>query len=249
MKHTIGLMSGTSMDGIDAALISTDGQQAIHEITHLSMQYPKPFHILLKACEYSAQRHQGDLALMEQQFSHDLNTYLLEALKLNPTDISELLQNQPVQLNDIIRQSTQYHADVVNSLLEKSPNYLSKIDVIGYHGQTLYHNPAAKRTLQIGDGQLLANLTNINAVNQFRLADVNAGGQGAPLAPMYHRALALRDQHIPLAIVNCGGIANVTFILGEAENDLIGFDTGPGNVLLDQYRLKRQMKWAGIIKH
>jgi anhydro-N-acetylmuramic acid kinase len=109
-----------------------------------------------------------------------------------------------------------------------------QINVIGYHGQTVFHSPAKKVTIQLGDGALLANLTGIPVINDFRTQDILSGGQGAPFAPLYHQALAIRDKHLPLAVVNCGGIANVTIIQGPLAEQTVGFDTGPGNGLIDR---------------
>ena len=124
-------------------------------------------------------------------------------------------------------------------LLKNTELTANKIDVIGYHGQTLFHQPSAKITIQVGNGQQLATATDITVVNDFRTRDIEAGGQGAPFAPLYHQALAIRDDMVPVAIVNCGGIANVTFISGKSTSNVVGFDTGPGNGLIDRY-IKRQ---------
>ena len=106
----------------------------------------------------------------------------------------------------------------------------AEIAWLGYHGQTLLHRPGEGRTWQIGDSALLASLTGISTVGDFRSADVAMGGQGAPLVPLYHAALA---QHAglqpPLLVLNLGGVGNVTYIGSDAETDLIAFDTGPGN--------------------
>ena len=107
--------------------------------------------------------------------------------------------------------------------------------MIGYHGQTLFHSPANKISLQIGSGSQLAELTGITVINDFRSNDIHHGGQGAPFAPLYHQALAVRDKKYPLVVVNCGGIANISEITGPDENSLFGFDTGPGNGLIDRY--------------
>ena len=108
-------------------------------------------------------------------------------------------------------------------------------DVIGFHGQTITHDPAAGFTWQLGDGQWLARETGMDVVYDFRTADIKAGGQGAPLLPVYHQAL-VRQAEIkhPCAVLNIGGVANVTWI-GPEDNDLMGFDTGPGNALMDDF--------------
>ena len=121
------------------------------------------------------------------------------------------------------------HANLVESLLSKYGLLSSEIDIIGFHGQTIHHNPKEHFTLQIGDGALLAELLGISVVNNFRSADVEAGGQGAPLTPVYHRALVQNFEE-PTVIVNIGGVANVSFI---SDTCLLAFDTGPGNALID----------------
>jgi len=131
-------------------------------------------------------------------------------------------------------QITKKHASAVHSFLAAQKIAADQIDVIGFHGQTLWHKPKEGKTLQLGDGAMLAAMTGIDVVNDFRSADMLAGGQGAPLVPLYHRALA-HDLQKPLAIVNIGGVANITWI---GDEELIAFDTGPGNALLDDWVLK-----------
>jgi len=99
--------------------------------------------------------------------------------------------------------------------------------LIGFHGQTLLHNPSARITIQVGQGQALADSLGVTVVNDFRSQDVALGGQGAPFAPLYHQALAIRDNRWPLVVINCGGIANVSCIQGPDNKDLLGFDTAP----------------------
>jgi anhydro-N-acetylmuramic acid kinase len=241
---SIGLMSGTSMDGIDAALIITNGEFGIEEIANSTIDYKREFHLLLKAAEYTVRKFEGNLEQAELNFSENLINYLKDIYKKNDVSeelarLSDYLRIKEISLNDIISHSTELHAEAIKLLLEKSGYNYKNIDLIGYHGQTLYHNPGKKLTIQVGDGQLLANLTGIKVINNFRENDVLNGGQGAPLAPLYHQALAIRDNKYPLAVINCGGIANVTVISGAKHQDIIGFDTGPGNGLIDQYiRLK-----------
>ena len=112
------------------------------------------------------------------------------------------------------------------------------IDVIGFHGQTLWHHPKEGVTFQIGDGALLAKATGIPVVNDFRSADVKAGGQGAPLVPLYHRALAAGLPK-PVAILNVGGVSNITWIGGDSDDEILAFDVGPGNAPLDDWVLRR----------
>ncbi len=197
---SIGLMSGTSMDGIDAVLMETDGKYIISSKAALSLAYEPKFQLELRQAEVASRKAKNNAASL-----------------------------------DIIIKSTELHAKLVKDLLKKANLSPKDIDVIGYHGQALYHNPSEVITIQIGDGQLLANLTGIKVVNNFRIDDVRNGGQGAPLAPLYHQSLAIRDTYFPVAVVNCGGIANISIINGADESQVIGFDTGPGNVLIDRY--------------
>lgn len=134
-------------------------------------------------------------------------------------------------------QITKKHATAVAAFLRAQNLATDQIDLIGFHGQTLWHKPKKGQTLQLGDGAMLAALTGIDVVNDFRSADMNAGGQGAPLVPLYHRALA-QEIKKPLAVVNIGGVANITWIGSERDKDLVAFDTGPGNALLDDWVLE-----------
>ena len=130
---------------------------------------------------------------------------------------------------------TDAHADAVRRLLSEANLSPSQIACVGFHGQTILHRPAEWRTWQIGDGQLLADSVGIPVVNEFRLADVKAGGQGAPFVPLYHQVLT-RGMDLPVVVVNIGGVANVTYV--GADGELIAFDTGPGNAALDDWALK-----------
>lgn len=210
----IGLMSGTSMDGVDAALLELDDNGAIlSDLGHASLDYTSETKLLLKAMEFSVRSVKGDLALACLHFGRN-------------TDIQ-------LTLDDVIRHSTDLHIECVKQLLNKTGYHAHDISIIGYHGQTVYHSPADKITLSLGDPQYMADQLGINAIHDFRREDVAAGGQGAPFAPLYHYALTSRDNTIPIGIINCGGIANVTIIPNNNESDMIAFDTGPGNGLID----------------
>ncbi len=139
----------------------------------------------------------------------------------------------PHSIREAERVLTQAHAVAVEALLEKARLPREAVALVGFHGQTILHRPQRRWTWQIGDGALLARLTGIDVVNDFRSADVKAGGQGAPLVPLYHAALARNSQlGRPLAIVNIGGVANVTYI---NEDFVLAFDTGPGNAPIDDW--------------
>lgn len=187
----IGMMSGTSCDGIDAALIHTDGVSIDDFGPTLTLPYDGAFRARLQSC-FGARA---------------------------PSATVE-------------RELTERHAEAVRQLLTLAKRKPPEIAILGFHGQTIHHAPAQRQTVQIGDGALLARLTGIDVVNDFRGADVQAGGQGAPLAPVYHLARA-RALAKPIAVLNLGGVGNVTWI-GEDET-LLAFDTGPANALLDDW--------------
>ncbi len=191
MLRTIGLMSGTSLDGVDAAWIETDGAC----IGRIGARRTLPY---------------------DDRFRQALRATLDAASGLAPDDAG---------LRSVGARLTEYHAEAVASLGQTA-------DLIGFHGQTILHRPAERRTWQIGDASLLARLTGVPVAYDFRTADMEAGGQGAPLAPAYHAALAVALPK-PLAVLNVGGVANVTWI-GE-DGELVAFDTGPGNGLLDDW--------------
>lgn len=248
---SIGLMSGTSMDGIDASLLETDGAADLHEVVCCSYEYSDNTKILLKAAEFAISFANGDLDLANEVYLDKLQEYLcvdlllsVEGIEKKVNDLQDYLYKEygsqfSLSLAGIISLSTLLHANVVRSLLAKSCKSSPEIQVIGYHGQTMYHNPFRKVSIQVGDGNLLSNLTKIKVVTNFRDNDMHFGGQGAPFAPLYHQALAVRDNKLPVIVVNCGGIANISVITGSATDEVLGFDTGPGNGLLDAFIRKR----------
>ncbi len=203
----LGLMSGTSMDGIDAAILDTDGESiATFGPTHFEPYGPEMRAALRAAMERAAS--------------------LPTAGPL------------PIGLFQLERELTQAHARAVASLLAAAGMSARDVAVIGFHGQALVHRPEQRATLQIGSGPLFAATTSIDVVSDFRSADVRAGGQGAPLVPIYHAALA--KERAPVAVVNIGGVANVTFIGRSGE--LVAFDAGPGNAPIDDWALKHTGK-------
>jgi anhydro-N-acetylmuramic acid kinase len=204
----IGLMSGTSMDAVDAAILTTDGFTRVEAGPSLAVPYPRALR----------DRVAGELA----------GALALSAPRPLPQNLLELE-----------RDITLMQADVVNQLLREANLSASEIDVIGLHGQTVAHRPDQGWTLQLGDGSLMAAETGIDVVNDFRSADMIAGGEGAPLAPLYHLALAHDMSGHPLAVLNLGGIGNVTWIGSNDHPDPIAFDTGPANALIDEWALEK----------
>ncbi len=191
MPRTIGLMSGTSLDGVDAAWLDTDGVR----IGAFGPAVTVPY---------------------DRAFRRELRALLDLAPGLPPADPRVLAAEARL---------TDYHVQAVEQLDVAA-------DLIGFHGQTILHQPQNRRTWQIGDGGALSRRLGIPVVYDFRSADVAAGGQGAPLVPVYHAALAA-DLPKPLAVLNIGGVANVTWV-GE-DGALLSFDTGPGNGPLDDW--------------
>ncbi|MCE9520847.1 MAG: anhydro-N-acetylmuramic acid kinase [Alphaproteobacteria bacterium] len=196
-------MSGTSMDGIDVAILDTGGER-------VDAFGPTLFQ------PYSPEMRQRLRAALSTGAS------IRAAGPLTP------------EIERLERDLTDAHADAVNTLLRESKLRPSQIDMIGFHGQTLIHRPAERMTLQIGSAPRLALRTQIDVISDFRTADVRAGGQGAPLVPIYHAALAA--DRAPVAVLNIGGVANVTFV--GRGGDLLAFDTGPGNGPIDDWALR-----------
>ena len=135
------------------------------------------------------------------------------------------------------RDLTERHGQIVGQFLKQVNGHAGQIDLIGFHGQTIWHHPEQRQTIQLGDGARLAQLTQIPVINDFRRNDVEAGGHGAPLVPLYHRALAAKLPK-PVAILNIGGVSNITWIGGDADAEIMAFDTGPGNALIDDWILQ-----------
>ena len=202
----IGLMSGTSMDGIDAALIETDGNGVVR--AGLTRSLPCP----------SALRERLWRAIEAAAGLDDRNA-------------------RPEPLRDTEREVTMAHANAVTALLADAGLTSADVDVIGFHGQTVLHRPERGLTVQLGDGGELARSTGIDVVSDFRANDMAHGGEGAPFAPVYHGALARSLDISPVAFLNLGGVANVTWV-GKGES-LVAFDTGPANGLVDQWVMER----------
>ena len=199
--RAIGLMSGTSMDGVDVALIETDGEDRVALGPSRSYPYAEADRALLRSAA-------GAAASLDDRYA------------------------RPGVLAKAEAMITDRHAEAVEDFLATESISRAAIDLIGFHGQTVVHRPARRLTVQIGDGAGLAGKLGIKVAFDFRAADVAEGGQGAPLVPVFHRALAAAAGFLaPVAVINIGGVANLSFIAPGREP--IACDTGPGNALLD----------------
>jgi anhydro-N-acetylmuramic acid kinase len=197
--RSIGLMSGTSMDGVDSAIVETDGEK------------------ISKLGETHFKAYPGWLKLKVRKLIADIQA------AEDPKSVDEFY------IKEIEKDITKFHAQVVEELIIKADLRPAEVDVIGFHGHTVDHRPHERFTWQIGDGASLSAQAKINVVCNFRENDVKNGGQGAPLLPLYHKAIIPADKY-PAAVVNIGGVSNITYIDGQ---NLIAFDTGPGNALID----------------
>ena len=153
-------------------------------------------------------------------------------LKLKMRQLIANVQEQKIDefyLKEVERDITKIHAEVVEELLINANLRAGEVDIIGFHGHTIDHRPQDKFTWQIGDGKFLAEKTKIDVICNFRENDIKLGGQGAPLLPLYHKAIVPSELY-PAAVVNIGGVSNITYI---DDKNLIAFDTGPGNALID----------------
>ncbi len=197
----LGFMSGTSLDGVDAALVRTDGGTHIETGPALTLPYTPAFRAKLRGI-LGGQAPKDQIAAIEQEL-------------------------------------TDLHAEAGRALILEAQGWGGGPVLVGFHGQTIFHAPQQRKTWQIGDGARLARALNLPVVADFRSADVAAGGEGAPLAPLFHQALA-HDLPKPLAVLNIGGVSNYTW-LGAAGEVLAG-DPGPGNALIDDWIFKHTGK-------
>ncbi|MDA8726932.1 anhydro-N-acetylmuramic acid kinase [Candidatus Pelagibacter bacterium] len=205
----IGLMSGTSMDGVDVSLIRSDG---FNQFTNILDEY----------FEYNENLH------------HELIE--LRNLIININD----LEQHSSRLNELEREITVFNSKIVNKISNK---YQDQIDFVGFHGQTIFHNPELKISKQLGDGRLMSQLVKKKVIYDFRQEDIANKGQGAPLTPIFHNLLSKRiyEKHqidFPICFLNIGGISNITKIIKNDENleeNLEAFDSGPGNCMIDEW--------------
>ena len=190
--NILGLMTGTSMDGIDISLVHTNGE-------HLNRLNKNYFY------KYSTKTKKILTSILKKELSFNLK---------RKDYLDEFITNE--------------HYFALKNL-----DILDSCDLVGFHGQTLYHDPKSKISVQLGNPQKLAQMLNKNVVFGFRSKDLSLGGQGAPLAPIYHKfIMETLDIKLPCCFLNIGGISNLTYWDGEI---LIGFDTGPGNALMDDF--------------
>jgi len=204
---SLGLMSGTSGDGVDASLINSDGDSSYKVEINKYFEY-------------------------ENNFSQKI--HLLKD-KINTVDDLEIYSTE---LKALEKELTIFHSKVVMDIVK---NTKTKIDFVGFHGQTIFHDPSKKISKQIGDGKLLSQLTQTTVVYNFRQKDIQNGGEGAPLAPIFHNALVKQNKiELPVCILNIGGISNVTIIEDYGYHNLKSKDLGPGNCLIDAWVRKNK---------
>jgi anhydro-N-acetylmuramic acid kinase len=201
--QAIGLMSGTSLDGVDVALLETDGER----VTGFGPTGYRAY-------------AEGERALLRNALADAVN-------------VRERAE-RPGVLAQAETLVTSVHGDAVEDFLKDNSLSSTAVEIIGFHGQTVLHRPERRLTVQIGDGRALARRFGIPVAFDFRAADVTAGGQGAPLVPVFHQALVQTlDRPRPIAVLNIGGVANVTYC--DEDGGVIACDTGPGNALLDDF--------------
>ena len=182
----LGLMSGTSMDGVDASIIKSNGEDK-NEV------------------------------LFDQYFGYDKGIYKELTNIRNKINSSKDLKTNSIALADIERKITLFHASVCNKIIHENP---INIDLIGFHGQTIFHNANEKISKQLGDANLLSSLLKKRVIYNFRENDILNGGQGAPLAAIFHQLLVNQNQiELPVCILNVGGISNITIVSSKDFND------------------------------
>ena len=198
---SLGLMSGTSMDGIDASIIKSNGED----------KYKIAF---------------------DQYFKYDDEIYRELVHIRNKINSPRDLEINSVILSELEKKITLFHAKICKKIIS---DYPFDIDLIGFHGQTIFHNANKKISKQLGDANLLSSLLKKKVIYNFRQNDLINGGQGAPLAPIFHQLLINQNKiNLPICVLNIGGIANITIITSRDLNDLKSYDIGPGNCLLDE---------------
>ena len=207
--YSLGLMSGTSMDGVDVSIINSDGNAKFKGILNKYFEYSEDLHKKLTS-------------------SRD---------KINS---STDLKIHSKELDLLNKEITLFHCKAVNEVFKEID---FNVDIIGFHGQTIFHNADEKISRQLGDGNLLSQLLKKKVVYDFRQNDLKNGGQGAPLTPIFHKIISKEIKiDLPLCILNLGGIANITSIESEENSALVSCDIGPGNCLIDEWLRKKTSK-------
>jgi len=207
--YSLGLMSGTSMDGVDASVIKTDGKVDYTAILDKYYQYPN--------------------SIFENL------TTLRDKIKS-----SKDLKKYQKQIKSVEKEITIFHAKSVNDILKTTK---VNVDFIGFHGQTIFHNGEEKISKQLGNGKLLSNLTKKKVVYDFRQNDLKNGGNGAPLAPIFHKLITKKERiDLPVNFLNLGGIVNITYIINNKPSGVLSYDIGPGNCLIDSWIRKKTKK-------
>ncbi len=212
----IGLMSGTSMDGVDASIIRSDGFNHFENI-------------------------------LDKYYEFDEKLYKKLVNLRNMVLVKDDLNTHSNKLATLEKELTIFQSEIVNSIIS---NYKNNIDLIGFHGQTIYHNSSQKISRQLGDGRLLSQLTRKKVVYDFRQQDLKNGGQGAPLTPIFHSLIAHHinnKNHIedPINILNIGGISNITKMNSKDSqmiDNIEAYDIGPGNCLIDNWMRENSNK-------
>jgi len=207
--YSLGLMSGTSMDGIDVSIIKSDGDIKFEGILNKYFQYTEDFH--------------RNLVNIRDKINSS------QDLKIHSKEL-EVLE----------KEITLLHSKAVNEVTKEID---FNIDFVGFHGQTIFHNADEKISKQLGDGNLLSQLVKKKVVYDFRQNDLRNGGQGAPLAPIFHKLISKKIKiDLPICVLNLGGIANITAIDSDINSTLVSCDIGPGNCLIDEWVRKKTGK-------
>ena len=217
---SLGLMSGTSGDGIDASIIRSDGKTKYKVI-------------------------------LDKYFKYNQDVYKnIHNLK-NKINNSKDLENLSKELESLEKEITLFHTEVIKEIINGSEIGGFNIDLIGFHGQTIFHNAKEKISRQLGDGKLLSQLTKKTVIYDFRQNDLKNNGQGAPLTPIFHQQMVIQNKiDLPVCVLNLGGIANITAVLSHEYKAMRSYDIGPGNCLIDKWireNSKKQYDQDGLI--
>ncbi|MBO6487047.1 MAG: anhydro-N-acetylmuramic acid kinase [Pelagibacteraceae bacterium] len=217
---SLGLMSGTSGDGVDASIIRSDGETKYKVI-------------------------------LDKYFKYNQDVYKnIHNLK-DKINNSKNLKNLSKELESLEKEITLFHAKVTKEIINDSEIGGFNIDLIGFHGQTVFHNAKEKISRQLGDGKLLSQLTKKTVIYDFRQNDLKNNGQGAPLTPIFHQQMVIQNKiDLPVCVLNLGGIANITAVLSHEHETMRSYDIGPGNCLIDKWireNSKKQYDQDGLI--